>query len=168
MFKEEKYTEQVTNLNEIFHKRPQAVAILKGSRDYPRISGEVRFYQTGRGVVVVTEVMGLPNASDGGKCPGAFFGFHIHEGGSCSGNAEMPFANALGHYNPDGCEHPFHAGDLPPLLGNQGYAISAFLTDRFSVREIMGRTVIIHANPDDFHTQPSGDAGAMIACGVIR
>ncbi len=168
MFSEEKYYEQVTNLNEIFHRRPQAVAILKGNKDYPRISGEVRFYQTGRGVVVAAEVTGLPVTSNGGKCQGSFFGFHIHTGGNCSGSAEMPFADALGHFNPEGCEHPYHAGDLPPLLGNNGYAVSAFLTDRFSVREILGRTVIVHLQPDDFHTQPSGNAGAMIACGVVR
>lgn len=166
MFKEEKYYEQVTNLNEIFHRKPQAKAILKGNRDYPKIKGTVSFYQTGQGVIVATEVMGLPSAE--GNCKGSFFGFHIHEGGNCTGDMEMPFANALGHYNPEGCEHPFHAGDLPPLLGNRGYALSAFLTDGFSVREVVGRTVIIHANADDFHTQPSGNAGTMIACGEIH
>ena len=166
MFQEEKHYEQVLNLNEVFHRRPQALAILQGSRDYPEIRGTVRFFQTGHGVIVAAEVMGLPMTGE--SCQGDFFGFHIHEGKSCTGNAEMPFSNALGHYNPDGCEHPYHAGDLPPLLGNRGYAISVFLTDRFSVREIMGRTVIVHGSADDFRTQPSGNAGTMIACGVVR
>lgn len=166
MLKEEKHYEQVTNLNEIFYRRPQAMAILQGSRDYPEIKGTVKFYQTSRGVIVAAEVKGLPMTGE--SCQGAFFGFHIHEGKSCTGNPEMPFANALGHYNPEGCEHPYHVGDLPPLLGNRGYAISVFLTDRFSVREIMGRTIIVHGSADDFHSQPSGNAGAMIACGVIR
>ena len=71
------------------------------------------------------------------------------------------------HYNPQGCPHPYHAGDLPPLFGNQGYAFSAFVTDRFAVREIVEKTIIIHSKPDDFKTQPSGDSGEKMACGKI-
>ncbi|MDY3869634.1 MAG: superoxide dismutase family protein [Clostridiaceae bacterium] len=78
------------------------------------------------------------------------------------------FSNALSHYDPGSCPHPYHAGDLPPLFGNSGYAFQVFFTDRFSVREILGKTVIIHANPDDFTTQPAGKAGQRIACGEIR
>ena len=48
-----------------------------------------------------------------------------------------------------------------------GYAFSAFLTDRFTVKEIVGRTVIMHSSPDDFTSQPSGNAGEKIACGEI-
>lgn len=62
---------------------------------------------------------------------------------------------------------PYHAGDLPPLFGNQGYAFSAFVTDRFAVREIVEKTIIIHSKPDDFKTQPSGDSGEKMACGKI-
>ncbi len=50
---------------------------------------------------------------------------------------------------------------------NNGYAFSAFLTDCFSLSEVMGKTVIIHGNPDDFTTQPSGNSGEKLACGVI-
>ena len=67
-----------------------------------------------------------------------------------------------------GCEHPNHAGDLPPLFGNNGFALSLFLTNRFTVDEVIGRTIIIHDHPDDFTTQPSGNSGTKIACGVIR
>jgi len=63
--------------------------------------------------------------------------------------------------------HPHHAGDLPPLFGNNGYALSMFLTTRFSVSEIIGRTVILHSAPDDFTSQPAGNSGVKIACGVI-
>lgn len=86
-------------------------------------------------------------------------------------NAEAskdPFANAMAHYDPEGCPHPYHAGDMPPLFGNNGFAFSAFITDRFSIREIIDKTVIIHSAPDDFMTQPSGNSGAKIACGVIK
>ena len=78
-----------------------------------------------------------------------------------------PFSDALTHYNPDTCAHPQHAGDLPPLFGNNGYAFSMFLTNRFSVSEIIGRTVILHSAPDDFTSQPAGNSGVKIACGVI-
>jgi Cu-Zn family superoxide dismutase len=57
---------------------------------------------------------------------------------------------------------------MPPLFGNQGYAFLMFLTDRFTAREIIGKTVIIHDKPDDFTTQPAGNSGNKIACGVIQ
>ena len=101
-------------------------------------------------------------------CRKPIFGMHIHSGGVCCGNHEDPFADALGHDNPDNCQHPFHAGDLPPLFGNDGHALSVFLTDRFSCSSIIGKTIIIHAHPDDFLTQPSGHSGEKIACGPIR
>lgn len=74
----------------------------------------------------------------------------------------------MSHYDPEGCEHPYHSGDLPPLFGNDGLALSIFLTNRFSVGEIIGKTVLIHERPDDFTTQPSGNSGMKIACGVIK
>lgn len=145
---------------------PGARAWLEGPTDGAGVGGMVRFYQTRRGVLVEAEVFGLPDK--GGKCGGGVYGFHIHEGGSCAGNSSDPFADAGSHFNPDGCKHPQHAGDLPPLFGNNGYAWCAVLTDRFTVREVVGRTVIVHAHPDDLMTQPAGNAGAKIACGVIR
>ena len=57
---------------------------------------------------------------------------------------------------------------MPPLFGCNGAAFSVFLTDRITVNEIIGKTVIIHSDPDDFTSQPSGNAGTKIACGVIR
>lgn len=71
------------------------------------------------------------------------------------------------HYNPENTEHPKHAGDLPPLLANNGIAWSAVYTDRFYPEDVVGRTVIIHDMADDFHTQPSGDSGMKMACGEI-
>ena len=56
---------------------------------------------------------------------------------------------------------------MPPLLGANGYAFGAFVTDRFTISEIIGRSVILHAHPDDFTTQPAGGAGQKIACGEI-
>jgi len=153
-------------LPSILRGRPRAVARVAGSESCPDLSGTVRFYQTKEGVIVLAEIMGLPHADL--PCQERIFGFHIHKGGSCGGNMEDPFANVMSHYDPNGCEHPYHAGDLPPLFGNDGFALSLFLTRRFSVDEVIGRTIIIHDQPDDFTTQPSGSSGKKIACGVIR
>lgn len=140
---------------------PYATATLKGSAAYPNIRGIVRMFETTEGVVVVADVKGLPAQAE---C-GGVFGFHIHEGTGCGGD---DFAETMGHYNPTDCLHPYHAGDLPPLFSNHGEAWMAIWTDRFTLQEIVGRTVVIHLHPDDFITQPSGNSGMKIACGVIR
>lgn len=147
-------------------QRLTAKAIVKGSEDYPALSGSVTFTQMKKGVLVTAEIFGLPNKN--GKCEGGVFGFHIHEGTECSGNEKDPFADAKMHFNPDGCPHPYHAGDLPPLFGNKGYAYMSVFTDRFSLEDVIGRVVIIHSKPDDFTTQPSGNSGTKIACGKIK
>ncbi len=144
---------------------PSAYAIVRGSSANPNIYGEVRFFQTIYGTLVSAEFFGLPTGSS--PCTTPVFGFHIHSGTQCTGNYSDPFADALTHYNPYTCAHPHHAGDLPPLFGNNGYAFSMFLTNRFSVTELIGRTVIVHSAPDDFTSQPSGNSGSKIACGVI-
>lgn len=94
-----------------------------------------------------------------------FYGFHIHGGGDCGG---VDFSNTGMHYNPSGELHPFHPGDLPPLMFTGGGAYLSVLTRRFRVSDVIGKTVVIHSKPDDFRTQPAGNAGQKIACGVIR
>lgn len=153
------------HLPSILRGRPQAAAHISGSENYPDVSGIVRFYQTREGVIVWAGINGLPHS--GLPCHGRVFGFHIHQGTDCGGNMDDSFADAMSHYNPSGCEHPYHAGDLPPLFENGGFALSAFLTSRFAVDDVIGKTVIIHDHPDDFTTQPSGNSGTKIACGVI-
>ncbi|HBN81810.1 MAG TPA: superoxide dismutase family protein [Ruminococcaceae bacterium] len=152
-------------IQDLLRRPPQARAVLAGSPAYPGIRGTVNFYRAADGVLLTAQVRGLPQGE--GSCPSNIFGFHIHEGSSCTGNSEDPFADAGGHYNPKGCPHPAHAGDLPPLFGNRGSAFLAVFTDRFTIREVIGRTVIVHAHPDDFTSQPAGDSGARIACGRI-
>ncbi len=139
--------------------RSQAIAIIKGGNEAPTVSGTVKFYQRRNCVLVVADIKGLPRTATN------FFGFHIHEGNSCG---SVDFSESKGHYNPQNTSHPKHAGDLPPLMLCGTIAHSAFLTDRFNVSDVIGRTVVIHYMPDDFTTQPSENSGEKIACGIIK
>lgn len=141
-----------------YKRCPCAVAQICGGVDTPLLTGCVEFYQEKDRVLIVARISGLPESGTG------FFGFHIHQGESCSGT---DFSGTGSHYDPTGNPHPVHAGDLPPLLSCSGRACLSVATDRFSVHEIIGRTVVIHSDPDDFHTQPAGNSGKKIACGVI-
>lgn len=141
--------------------QPERYANIKGGPDYPHIEGMVLFYRFRRGTIVVADIAGLPDNGSG------VYGFHIHEGKACTGNSTDAFADAGMHLNPYGKEHPLHMGDMPVLFGNNGAAWGAFFTERFLPGEVAGHTVIIHDMPDDFKSQPSGDSGMKIACGVI-
>ncbi len=138
---------------------PIAVARICGGQDYPSVRGLARLFRSCNGTILEVEVTGVPETDTG------FFALHIHEGGSCSG---VGFPETGGHWNPGKTMHPNHAGDLPLLLSNHGRAYMKVFTDRFCAEEIIGKTVIIHSGPDDFHSQPSGNAGTKIACGLIE
>lgn len=143
-----------------------AKAHIKGGKLYPKIKGTVNFKETKNGVELTAKIDGLPKSKN--NCTGRFFGFHIHSGTSCTGNKDEKFANALTHYNPSNCPHPYHAGDLPPLIENNGHAYMKVLLGKFKIEDIIGKTIIIHDSPDDFTTQPSGNSGKKIACGIIE
>lgn len=149
------------------HKKPCAQAILRGSCHYPHICGTVRFYHAEKGkVLTVFNIRGLP--VNHRLCQQRFFAVHIHEKGTCEGTSDAPFSEAGEHYNPCDCPHPMHAGDLGILFADcNGTAQSAMIFDSFSICEIINGSIIIHKNPDDFVSQPSGNAGERIACGVI-
>jgi superoxide dismutase, Cu-Zn family len=105
-------------------------------------------------------------------------GFHVHERGDCS----APDASSAGdHFAPDGRAHgrpggpgEHHAGDMPNLQADDsGHAMVDLRLDWMELgsggsRDAAGRAVVVHRNPDDYASQPAGDAGARIACGVIR
>jgi Cu-Zn family superoxide dismutase len=146
---------------------PRANAGLKPTKGNKTI-GEATFEQVGSKVRVVIFVQGLR--------PGQEHGLHIHEKGDCSSGDGM---SAGGHFNPLGKAHGIpgsaqsHAGDLPALKANKaGRANVQVDVDNITVtpgpRSIIGRAVIVHADPDDFKTQPTGNAGARLACGVIQ
>lgn len=141
---------------------PDAIAVLEGNDTHPDINGIVKFYALPEsGILIATEISDLPDGRD--EDTPTFFAFHIHETGDCSRN----FENTGTHYNPDNVPHPEHAGDLPPLLSNDGYAWTVIYDSFLTLPMILDRSVVIHQNPDDFTTQPSGNAGEKIACGVI-
>ena len=137
--------------------KPKAIAWIRGNAENPQISGIIKFFETPyAGVLIEAEIFGMPNIAT--QFSSDFYAMHIHENGDCT----LPFDN------PTNEMHPNHAGDMIPLMANQGYAWLAFYDKRFKIPEILDRSVIIHRNPDDFMTQPSGDAGEKIGCGVIR
>jgi superoxide dismutase, Cu-Zn family len=136
----------------------------KGSK----VFGEATFEQVGNKVRVIVFAQNLK--------PGQEHGFHIHEAGDCSSGDGM---SAKGHFNPHGKPHgdpkssERHAGDLPSLVAEKnGRAKLDVTVDGISIGSgpgnIVGRGLIIHADPDDYKTQPTGNAGARLACGVIK
>jgi Cu-Zn family superoxide dismutase len=129
------------------------------------VSGTVTFTKAEKGVQVEAKLTGLK--------PGDH-GFHIHEFGDCSA---PDGASAGGHFNPSGEAHAGphdaqrHTGDMGNIkAGADGTATLSYVDPRASfegANSILGRGVIVHVNPDDFKTQPTGNAGGRLACGVI-
>lgn len=140
---------------------PCCAAMIIGSPKYPDIHGTVSFFNACNGSLILAEIFNLP--SDNGV-----FAMHIHNGKECNGNSDDPFADAGSHLNLNNEKHPFHTGDLPVLFSNNGYAWTAVYTNRFQPIQVKGYPVVIHADPDDFHSQPSGNSGDKIACGIIK
>jgi len=131
-----------------------------------QVGGTIWFSEQAGGVRVVARVTGLK--------PNQEHGFHIHDKGDCS----APDAtSAGGHFNPAGQPHgpqgaAHHGGDMPALKADAvGNAEAAFtlegLTLAGATDGVIGRAVIVHAQPDDYKTQPTGNSGSRIACGVI-
>lgn len=148
-----------------------AVAKVFGGPLYPEIRGTVWFQDVPGGTFISVQVSGLPcyrPAPPGGDPIGPH-GFHVHTFGNCSiGDPNNPFLAAGQHWNPDNQPHGNHAGDFPVLFSNGGFGEMCFFTNKFKVWQVVGRSVLIHENPDDYRTQPGGDSGRRIACGIIR
>ena len=145
-------------------KATAALKPTKGNKAY----GEVTFEQVGDKVLVIANVVGLK--------PNAEHGFHVHEAGDCSSGDGM---SAKGHFNPHGKPHGHysttnrHAGDMPNLKADaKGRARLNVELDTITVKpgpaSIIGRGLIVHAEPDDYKSQPVGNAGARLACAVIQ
>lgn len=130
--------------------------------------GTVELTQLAQGVQIVVMAEGLPAGTHG---------FHIHETGAC----EPPFESAGGHFNPADAGHGWnnpegpHAGDLPNVhIGDDGVLAVEYLTDKVTLEEGStslfdddGSAIVIHEGADDYQSDPSGEAGDRIACGVV-
>lgn len=147
-----------------------SVAEIRGGPLAPELYGVVTFREVPTGAEVSVEVWGLPpyKPAENSQSPIGPHGFHIHENGNCEiGDPENPFQAAGGHWNPTNQPHGNHAGDFPVLFSNNSYARMSFFTDKFKPKDVIGKSVIIHQNPDDYRSQPAGNAGKRLACGVI-
>ncbi len=147
-----------------------AIANVRGGPLAPQLRGTVTFKDVPGGVWVSVDITGLPpyKPADNGNPTGPH-GFHIHENGTCAvGDPQEPFMAAGEHWNPTGQPHGNHAGDFPVLFSNNGRAKMNFFTNRFKSRDVIGKSIIIHQSPDDYRTQPAGNAGKRLACGIIR
>lgn len=146
-------------------------AMIKGGPLAPNLNGMVTFEEVQGGTMVTAAIYGLPpySPAENNMSPIGPFGFHIHDKGSCEiGNPNSPFEAAGGHWNPDDQPHGNHAGDFPVLFSNNGFAWATFFTSRFLPRDVVGKSIVIHQNPDDYRTQPSGNGGKRLACGIIE
>lgn len=146
--------------------QPAAVAMVRPTAGNTA-QGLVRFIEQGGGVRVVGEVRGLR--------PNSEHGFHVHEKGDCS---SPDATSAGGHFNPGGQPHgfygrgPHHAGDMPNIRANaNGVAQFDFLVEDLGVSggpaSVVGRGLVVHRDPDDYRSQPAGNSGPRVACGVI-
>ncbi|NBS96231.1 MAG: superoxide dismutase family protein [Betaproteobacteria bacterium] len=146
---------------------PSAVGILQPTNGNS-VTGTVTFKQLGDSVLVTGTVSGLT--------PNQEHGFHVHEKGDCSSGNGL---STGGHFNPEAKGHgahglgSHHAGDLPSLKADaSGKAEVNFTSKTISVvpgvTQIVGRGLIVHRDPDDFKTQPTGNAGPRLACAVIK
>jgi Cu-Zn family superoxide dismutase len=144
----------------------KAAAIL-APKSGTNTGGTVTFTQQPGGVMMMASVTGLP--------PNTTHGFHVHEKGDCSAPDAM---SAGGHFNPTGKPHgqvtmpDHHAGDMNNLTADaNGNARASFLLPDLTVgtgpNSVIGRAVIVHKDPDDYKTQPTGNSGGRIACGVV-
>ena len=112
----------------------------------------------------------------GGLAPGSSHGFHIHEKGDCSA---VDASSAGGHFNPGATQHgrmddgPHHAGDIDNIVADaQGVAhvnmhVPGVTLGSGAANDVAGRAIVVHADPDDYASQPAGNAGKRVACGVI-
>lgn len=148
-----------------------AYAQILGSDYAPNLKGKVVFRDIPGGVEVCIEVTGLPEfKKDTEDLPQIGpHGFHLHVAGNCEiSDPENPYISAGEHYNPTGAPHGNHAGDFPVIFSNNGYSRMCFYTNKFTVFDVINKAVIIHQSPDDYRTEPSGNSGKRIGCGVVK
>ena len=146
--------------------KPDSAKAMLEPKSGSQVKGEVSFTQAPEGVWIVADLSGLK--------PNAEHGFHVHDKGDCFA---PDGTSAGGHFNPAGAPHghaggPHHAGDMPNLRADAtGRATYRALVTGLTLegpQGILRRAVVVHRDPDDYHSQPAGNSGPRIACGVIQ
>lgn len=165
----EKWNDNRVSVFEQALGKPEAVAnVALVAPPGSNYGGRARIAQHGALVVVRVDMTGLQ--------PNREYGLHVHEHGDCLGATA---AGIGGHFNPDGKTHgrpgrePSHAGDLPNLRADgEGFVTYVHQTNALSIsggpRNIVGRSIVVSRDADDYSSQPDGNAGPPIACGFIR
>jgi Cu-Zn family superoxide dismutase len=156
-------TSKASTLPELTSAQAQLQSAGKG-----KISGVIAFVKTESGVLVKADLKGFKK--------GSIHGLHIHENGDCSA---PDFKSAGGHYNPSGQPHgdpqmaDHHAGDFGNVKADKKGRVKfekefKGISINGNLNPILGKAVVVHAKADDLKSQPSGDSGDRIACGVIQ
>lgn len=153
-------------INPLYAATDKVEAKLKSATE-KNLKGQVFFQETDGGVRIVADVSGLK--------PNSKHGFHVHAVGKCDG---PDYKSAGEHFNPEKTKHgdpmdrKSHVGDLGNLKaddkGNAHLELGLIEKEPNELKKLVGKSVVIHKNEDDLETQPSGDSGGRIACGVIR
>ena len=158
--------QQINQFSYIAAERPALMGEMRGSAAYPDIGGLIYAYLLDGALYIQAELTGLP--------PDRVFGFHIHEGLICGEtDSAEPFSAAQGHLSlcPEGTwcgRHPYHAGDLPPIFSDSaGYAAMEVYLGKANISDYSGKPIVLHSMPDDFKSQPAGNSGKRIACGLF-
>ena len=161
-------TSAATNTTAIATADQRATAVIRSTDNEEAILGNVELTETSDGLVIQANFVGVPSGEHG---------FHIHAEGSCADGGQA----AGGHYNPDSVRHGYlpedgvdeaHAGDMGNIAiaedGTGAYmATMPQLTLAEGPYSVAERAIILHADPDDF-SQPTGNAGGRIGCGIIE
>lgn len=146
---------------------PEAVAQIAPTQGNT-VTGSLALAQSPQGVHISGTIQGLK--------PDAEFGFHVHEKGDCSA---PDGSSAGGHFNPTQAQHgnptgpSHHAGDMPNIKSNAEGVAQVDTTEAGTSlhgdpgMDVMGKAIVVHESPDDYATQPSGNSGKRVACGVI-
>ncbi len=148
-----------------------AIANIKGGSLAPNIHGIVYLKDVIGGTQVFAKIYGLPpyKSAQNNENPIGPHCFHIHEFGTCEiGDPNDPFQTAGQHWDPTNQPHGNHAGDFPVLFSNNGFSCICFFTNKFKPIDAIDKAVILHKNPDDYRSQPTGDAGKRLTCGVVK
>ncbi len=159
-----------TTTNVTTNNNQQAEATLNGTKTDTTVNGTVQFTQQQDGQVKMTLQITVPTKANQSVA------VHIHEHGDCGDNAN----HAGGHWNPTNTQHgqwgqgSFHSGDIGNItLDGEGRVQKEITSDLWSIggdaqKDILNKTIVVHSGTDDYKSQPAGNSGSRIGCGVIQ